>query len=84
MENENRYLETGSSPYYLNVNGTAKEYTISDCTNPENGFLDILSKFDFIDDSHIVEVLDFEQLKLDQSCRSTTIEFGGVIRRRTL
>ena len=44
MEADNKYFETGSSPYYLNLNNTAKDFSFTENTNPQNGVLDLLSK----------------------------------------
>ena len=44
MDAENKYYETGSNPYYLNLNNTAREFmTVQDSTNPEYGFMNILN-----------------------------------------
>lgn len=49
MNSENKYYETGSNPYYLNLNNTAKEFSNNqDSTNPENGFISLINKFDII------------------------------------
>ena len=40
----NNYFETGSSPYYLNQNNTAKDFSLNESTNPEYTLLDVLSK----------------------------------------
>lgn len=44
MDAENKHYETGSNPYYLNLNNTAKEFmTEQDSTSPEYGFMNILN-----------------------------------------
>jgi len=48
---DNKYSETGSNPYYLNQNNTAKNYSFSDSTNPQIGLLDTLSKFIIVENS---------------------------------
>lgn len=47
----NKYFETGSSPYYLNLNNTAKDFSFNDQTNPPYGLLDTLTKFILVEDS---------------------------------
>jgi hypothetical protein len=42
---DNKYSETGSNPYYLNQNNTAKDFSFKDTTNPQTGLLDTLLKF---------------------------------------
>ncbi len=40
MDSQNKYYETGSNPYYLNLNNTAREISnLQDLTNPEYGFM---------------------------------------------
>lgn len=48
---ENKYFETGSNPYYLNLNNTAKEYSLTENTNPPHGYLEITSKFLVVEDN---------------------------------
>ncbi len=49
MKTENKYYETGSDPYYLNLNNTAEEIpNFQDDTNPENSFMNLINKFDLI------------------------------------
>ena len=66
MEAENKYFETGSNPYYLNLNNTAKNFSFNENTNPEYGVLDTLSKFIIIENEfqvdpiHITQELVFE------------------------
>lgn len=55
MATDNKYFETGSNPYYLNLNNTAKEFSIVEATNPPYGLLDTLSKFIIIEDDSIIE-----------------------------
>ena len=44
MDSQNKYYETGSNPYYLNLNNTAIEISyLQDSTNPENGFMNHLN-----------------------------------------
>jgi len=61
MQAENKYFETGSNPYYLNLNNTAKDYSFNDTTNPQFGMLDTLSKFIIIEDIFHVEQSIVEQ-----------------------
>jgi hypothetical protein len=55
MQAENKYFETGSNPYYLNLNNTAKDFSFSDSTNPQFGLLDTLTKFIIVEDNYQVE-----------------------------
>ena len=45
MAADNKYFETGSNPYYLNLNNTAKDFSYNESTNPPYGLLDTLTKF---------------------------------------
>lgn len=45
MAADNKYFETGSNPYYLNLNNTAKDFSFNESTNPPYGLLDTLTKF---------------------------------------
>lgn len=51
MATDNKYFETGSNPYYLNLNNTAKDFSFNESTNPPNGLLDTLTKFIIIEDN---------------------------------
>lgn len=45
MDSQNKYYETGSNPYYLNLNNTTIEISnLQDSTNPEYGFMNHLNK----------------------------------------
>jgi hypothetical protein len=67
MEADNKYFETGSNPYYLNLNNTAKDFSISESTNPQYGLLDTLSKFIIIENEYQVEPIQIEdELIFDQ------------------
>jgi len=49
MTTNSKYFETGSSPYYLNLNNTADEFSNSnDSTNPEHGFMNFINKNNII------------------------------------
>ena len=61
METENKYYETCSNPYYLNLNNTAKDFSINDSTNPQFGLFDALSKFIIIENN-----LKIEQKQINQ------------------
>ena len=74
MESENKYFETGSNPYYLNLNNTAEEFsTFQDTTNPEYGFMNFLNEYIFIEeritilDSSSAEKQKEEEDKLGQT-----------------
>lgn len=55
MVAENKYFETGSNPYYLNLNNTAKDFSFNDSTNPAFGLLDTLTKFIIVEDNTKLE-----------------------------
>lgn len=55
MVEDNKYFETGSNPYYLNLNNTAKDFSYSESTNPQYGLLNMLSKFIIIEIEYQVE-----------------------------
>jgi len=61
MELDINYFETGSNPYPLNLNNTAKDFSFSEITNPHNGVLDMLSKFIIIENKYQVEPIYIEQ-----------------------
>lgn len=61
MQAENKYFETGSNPYYLNLNNTAKDFSFNDSTNPQFGLLDTLTKFIIVEDNYQVEQPIIEQ-----------------------
>ena len=44
MAASNKHYETGSNPYYLNLNNTAKDFSNIEATNPQFGLLDFFSK----------------------------------------
>ncbi len=67
MAADNKYFETGSNPYYLNLNNTAKDFSDNDTTNPQYGLLDTLTKFIIVEDNiivnpQIIEVPSIEQV----------------------
>lgn len=51
MAANNKYFETGSNPYYLNLNNTAKDFSFNESTNPPYGLLDTLTKFIIVEDN---------------------------------
>lgn len=55
MVAENKYFETGSDPYHLNLNNTAKDFSINDSTNPAYGLLDTLTKFIIVEENTKLE-----------------------------
>ena len=55
MEQSNRFFETGSLPYNINTDITAKDYSDQQNTDIENGLLFTLNKFNFVQDSFIIE-----------------------------
>lgn len=55
MSSENKFYETGSNPYYLNLNNTALEYSSTDdSTNPEYGFLKFMNEHILVEDPIIL------------------------------
>lgn len=55
MEIETKIYETGSNPYYLNTNNTAKEFSFDESTNPNHGLLNTLANFILIEDEYTIE-----------------------------
>jgi len=55
MEANNKYFETGSNPYYLNLSNTAKDFSFNDSTNPQYSLLDTLTKFVIIEDNTVIQ-----------------------------
>lgn len=51
MAADNKYFETGSNPYYLNQNSSAKDFSFNESTNPSYGLLDTLTKFIIVEDN---------------------------------
>ena len=72
MAEDNKYLETGSNPYYLNLSNTAKDFSFNDTTNPAYGLLDTLTKFIIVEENISVEqpiiqqVLIVDDVAIDQ------------------
>lgn len=57
MDADNKHFETGSNPYYLNLNNTSIEMmTIHDSTNPEYGFMNFLNQHILVEQP--IEILD--------------------------
>ena len=48
---DNKYFETGSAPYYLNLSNTAKDFSFKESTNPQYGLLDTLTKFVIVENN---------------------------------
>lgn len=61
MAADNKYFETGSYPYYLNLNNTAKNFSFNESTNPQYGLLDTLTKFIIVEDNIEIEQPIIEQ-----------------------
>lgn len=55
MDNSSKIYETGSNPYYLNTNNTAKEFSFDESTNPNYGLLNTLANFIIIEDEYTIE-----------------------------
>lgn len=51
MAADNKYFETGSSPYYLNLNNTAKDFSFNELTSPSYGLLNTLTKFIILEEN---------------------------------
>ncbi|MBS1516588.1 MAG: hypothetical protein JSS91_00715 [Bacteroidetes bacterium] len=62
---ENKFYETGSNPYYLNINNTAKDYSLNESSNPQSGLLYIMSKHTIIindlieEETNIIEEIHY-------------------------
>jgi len=61
MAADNKYFETGSNPYYLNLSSTAKNFSFNESTNPQYGLLDTLTKFIIVEDNIEIEQPIFEE-----------------------
>lgn len=61
METENKYLETGSSPYYLNQNNTAIEYSSQETSNPTYGFLETINNNTIVENESEIDKPQIEQ-----------------------
>lgn len=61
MAASNKYLETGSNPYYLNLSNTAKDYSFNESTNPPYGLLDTLTKFILVEDNIQIQQLIIQE-----------------------
>lgn len=68
MNTDNKYFETGSNPYYLNLNNTAKDYSINDTTNPHCGVLEMLTKFIIVEEKvKIIQALAKQKIFNDEN-----------------
>lgn len=54
METENKFYETGSNPYYLNLNNTAKDFSLNESTNPQSGLMNTLINSTIIENNTII------------------------------
>lgn len=61
MDSTNKIYETGSNPYYLNTNNTAKEFSLDESTNPNYGLLNTLANFIIIEDEYTIEQIFTEE-----------------------
>lgn len=61
MDNSSKIYETGSNPYYLNTNNTAKEFSFDESTNPNYGLLNTLANFIIIEDEYTIEQIFTEE-----------------------
>lgn len=56
MGMNNKFFETGSNPFYLNSNNTAKDFSYNnDLTNPNREHLVIIDIQDYIEDPIIID-----------------------------
>lgn len=64
MVTDNKYFETGSNPYYLNLNNSAKEFSFNESTNPSYGLLDTLTKFIVVENNTEIQqpIIQEEQI----------------------
>lgn len=69
MNSENKYYQTGSAPFYLNVNNTAKEYSINQTSSPENELIDLLCRYILIIDESIqIDTTDTNNIPAKIDC----------------
>ena len=61
MAADNKYYETDSNPYYLNLNNTAKEFSLNESSNPQEGILDTLAKFVIIENEITIDSTEIQQ-----------------------
>lgn len=61
MDSTTKIYETGSNPYYLNTNNTAKEFSLDESTNPNYGLLNTLANFIIIEDEYTIEQIFTEE-----------------------
>lgn len=54
METENKFYETGFNPYYLNLNNTAKDFSLNESTNPQSGLMNTLINNTIIENDTII------------------------------
>ncbi len=65
---DNKYFETGSSPYYLNLNNSAKEFSFNEFTNPSYGLLDTLTRFIVVENNtEIQQPIIQEELMIENN-----------------
>lgn len=50
-----KFFETGSCPYYLNLNNTAKDFSFQESTSPQHDLLGSLANFIIIPDNTVVQ-----------------------------
>ena len=62
MQEDNKYSQTGSNPYYLNLNCTVKDFSFSDCTSPRYGLLDSITKRTVFESEYKIEPFYTEEL----------------------
>ncbi len=67
MAANNKFFETGSNPYYLNLNNTAKDFSFNESTNPSFGLLDTLTKFAIVqENTEIQPIIIQDQLIIEE------------------
>ena len=71
MDLENKNSGTGSNPVYVNSSNTAKDFSLNESTNPQGTFLDVILKYEFVEEQHITEIIELTKINSAQSnkCR---------------
>lgn len=70
MNLENINMGTGSNPVYFNASNTAKDFSLNESSNPQGTFLDVISKYEFVEEQHIIEIIELTKMNSAQSNKS--------------
>jgi len=70
MAADNKYFETGSNPYYLNLSSTAKDFSFNDTTNPQFGLLNTLTRFVIVNDNAEIQQPILQQVIINEDLSS--------------